>query len=100
VSLELQTCLKKYGPPHIFSYRHGAWIKIKCDGYAVIDEYLSLFLSGQTVAQLFLGEDDIAIRRSVLDRPSNLVMRGKACFNVRCGGEFFMEVFWSEGDID
>jgi hypothetical protein len=98
VNLELQVCLAKYGPPYIFSYRHGAWIKIKCDGYAVIDEYLSLFLSGQTVAQLFLGEDDIEIRRSALDRPSNLVMRGKACFNVRCGGVGVMEIFWPEGE--
>ena len=98
MNLELQVCLAKYGPPYIFSYRHGAWIKIECDGYAVVDEYINFFLSGQTVAQLFLGQDTLGIRRSALDSPSMLKVRGKACFDVKCNWDPFMEIFWPEGD--
>ena len=100
MNLELQACLKKYGPPHIFSYRHGAMIRIICDEYKDNDEYIRFYISGQEVVTILPGYGTLKIRRNALDSPSMLKVRGKACFYVRCDGEFFMEIFWPEGDID
>ena len=101
MSLELQACLKKYGPPHIFSYRHGAMIRIICDEYkSTPDRYIRFYASLQEVVTILPGYGTLEIRRSVLDSPSMLKIRGKACFNVKCSGELFMEIFWPEGDIE
>lgn len=99
MSLELQVCLKKYGPPHIFSYRHGAMIRIICEEYETTDDgYIRFYVGLQEVVTLFPANVTTEIKRSVLDSPSMLKVRGKACFNVRCSGELFMEIFWPEGE--
>jgi hypothetical protein len=102
VILELQASLKKYGPPHIFSYHHGCVIHIICDAYKDegADEYIRFYANGQEVVKLFPGHGTMTIRQSAVNHPSMYLVKGKACFNVKCDGELFMEIFWPEGEIE
>lgn len=79
--------LGRYGPPTLWAYWHGAWVKVPCDRYVKTPESIWFFSRDMRVARVSrLG--DAKMRRK--PRPDNLpAVPCRVCYSV--GG---LDLFW------
>ncbi len=97
--------LRRWGPPVIWRYTQGTWLKVSTDRYEITGEYVWLYQGQAKVMEILLGSTELEIRRKsymeiLLDpelkiqrkpRPDMLVVRCRACYAVNG-----FELFWPE----
>lgn len=81
--------LRLLGPPVVWRYTHGAWIKMTTDRHEVTNEYVRLYCGPAKTMEILLDPEELAIRRK--PRPDMLVVRCRACYAVNG-----FELFWPE----